>query len=481
MQRARVHTLGALAGALFSTTLLGALEARAQSCPAGSLGCAQAPLSFTREVGLPFSFDIDTGWVPSGSPLQVRFVAALVGRTRVSAAGALRASWPAAMRLEALPTAGSGSLLSDYGVQLDARVRVDFGAGARWEGSIPYVPHVDFRVRGERAFDPWAWQPVTVSSSTARQHVADVALTDLLVRIPGISGGLSFDIQADLSTSYRSLRIDFGGDADPLTETIAAVQGAYTAGPTVTYLPQLQGRVTFSSRLHVFPSLYVDFLGRRTMVDLLDLPLPIGPFDTDWNFDRATARLDLSDVVRDDVVVDFGRVTVGEMALDAIPLHTAGVVPVWFHAPMDDVPFFYPTAERTVPPVSRGALPVGFRPSVAGRVERRIPLQTSDPDTPSWFVTLRGEGVEPPADVAVLDAALEAAPDAPSRPPGDAPAEAQSDARLPGQLTGDGACACSSAPGSSTGTTRGLLAALPVVLAALRRRARTRGRSPAAS
>jgi hypothetical protein len=110
--------------------------------------------------------------------------------------------------VQAPPGAAQSALLeSDYGLVISARVRLhlDVGGTTRdWEGNIPYVPQVDFRATGRGNFDPWAWRRTSVRGTTASQHIADVSLTDSLIPIPGISGGLSFDGRASLETASRS-------------------------------------------------------------------------------------------------------------------------------------------------------------------------------------------------------------------------------------------------------------------------------------
>jgi hypothetical protein len=377
-------------------------------CPEGAVGCARAPIAYRRRVGLPIEFSYDTGWVPAGSPVQVRFVAALQAHTEIALAGTLEGAWPQPMTVRAVGTPGAGSIASDYGVVLSARVRLHLETSAGtfdWEGDVPYVPHIDFRATAQTTFDPWAWNGVMVSGSTARQHLADVSLTDSFIPIPGVSLGLSFDAQAQLVTGYRSLRFTFGGAADPFTQYTTSVLAAFTSGPSVVYWPRLEGQVSFEGTLSIFPALYVSVPGGRWMVDLFEIPVPIGPIPADWNFDPARAELLLPDVVRrDDVVVDFGDVLVGTRADDAVPFQSVGPVDLWVASPPADGPFSFPHRDVTIAPSTIAALPVEFAPTTPGRAERRAAFQTNDPDTPTVWVTLRGNGVMADAGVVARDA-----------------------------------------------------------------------------
>ena len=422
------------------------------ACPGGSLGCAHAAIAYSRQVGLPLEFDIDTGWWPSGSPVQVRFRSALTGHTRVDAAGELHAAWPMPMTLRALPTAGTGLLESDYGIVLDARVRLHLevsGTTYNWEGSVPYVPHIDFRAMASTAFDPWAWDPINVRGSTMRQHLADVPLTDSFIPIPGVSGGLSFDAQADLATSYRSTQITFGGDADPLTQSTDHVLALFTAGPSVDYFPQLEGQVDQTITMRIYPSIYVELLGRRWMVDLFELPVDIGPIAQPWVFDPSQAHLLLPDVQRrSNVVIDFGDVPVGSRASDGVPFDSLGDVDLYVRAPNAAGGFFYPRSTSTAPPHSTITMPVEFAPAVEGPAEVRVPFVTSDPDTPAVYVTLRGNGIAGPSDASVVtDASSDVANDVDR---GDASDADGGDGGLGGAMRGGCGCAVPGRHGDSS-------------------------------
>lgn len=372
-------------------------DAELGSCPLGATGCASAPISYSNTRGIPIAFDIDTGWVPASSPVQVRFRSALEAHTTVRATGTLESSWPSPMRLRAPGSPGTGFLEIDYGIVLDARVRLHLEVSGRtydWEGRVPYVPSVDFRAAASTHFDPWAWDGVRVRGSTARQRIADVPLTDAFISIPGIVGGLSFAAAADLSALYRSTRISFGSDADPITARTEFVMGAFTAGPQVEYFPRLEGRIEYGITLRIWPSLYVSLLGRRWTLDVFELPVDLPPITDDWLFDPAPALLLLPDVARRERVVDFGEVNVGEVAIDAVPFESIGRVDLRVAVPDAAAgPFSYPRAETTVPPRTTVSLPVHFAPTEAGTFEQRVFFRTNDPDTPTLPVLLRGTGI----------------------------------------------------------------------------------------
>lgn len=95
------------------------------ACRGGEyIGCAQAPVVFTHREGLPVEIDIDTGWQPPNAPVQVRFRTAVVGHTAVRMEGALAGAWPEPMQLSLHGNPQGGTLETDWGVQLSARIRL---------------------------------------------------------------------------------------------------------------------------------------------------------------------------------------------------------------------------------------------------------------------------------------------------------------------------------------------------------------------
>jgi MYXO-CTERM domain-containing protein len=380
-------------------------HAQTEGCAPDAAGCTRADIAYRWREGLPVEFDFDTNWVPPGAPVQVRIRAALTGNTQVAAAGQLVGSWPEPMQLRTVGTRGAGSVSVDYGVQFSARIRLSLPVEGRtlsWEGAIPYTPRIDFRAMASSPFDPWAWQPVMVAGRTMRVRVADVPLTDALVRIPGISGGFSFEASGDVQATYRSTSFQFGLAADPITEAMPRVLGNFNPGPFVEYQPRLEGTLGYTGAVHVYPSLYVSLAGRRWMLDLADIPIPIGPFPRTVRFDPATARLPLPDLRASSDVVDFGDVDVGRSSERTIELQNVGELDGRATGAEVEAPFAVMGSARTLPVRSRSSFVASFTPVRPGPAESTVVIATNDPDTPRVRVTVRGNGVGAPMDPPVV-------------------------------------------------------------------------------
>lgn len=458
------------AGALVALSLAGAsslAHAQTEGCAPDAAGCTRADIAYRWREGLPVEFDFDTDWVPRGAPVQVRVRAVLAGNTQVSAAGQLVGSWPEPMQLRAVGTRGAGSLAVDYGVQFSARIRLSLpieGRTVSWEGAIPYTPRIDFRAMAASPFDPWAWQTVTTTGRTMRVRVADVPLTDAIVRIPGISGGFSFEAAGEVEATYRSTSFQFGLAADPITEAMPQVLAQFNPGPFVEYQPRLEGTLGYTGAVHVFPALYVSLAGRRWMLDLADIPIPIGPFPRTVRFEPATARLGLPDLHATSEVVDFGDVDVGRTSERTVELQNLGELDGRATGAEVEAPFAVTGGARTLPVRSRSSFVASFTPVRPGPAESTVVIATNDPDTPRVRVTVRGNGVGAPMmppvveDAGAKDAvAVEDVVDAAVAPAGAAQ---------------DGGCGCRSAATRAGGAEA--LWAL-VALAASGRRRRGRG------
>jgi hypothetical protein len=267
-----------------------------------------------------------------------------------------------------------------------------------WTGEVPYVPRVDFRATASQSFDPWAWDAVNATGSTMRQLIADVPLTSGLIPIPGISGGVSFSAQADLYTVYHSTQIVFGGAIDPIDAMTDHVQAGFSAGSSASFDPRLAGHVDWTSHLEIYPALYVEIAGHRTDLSLFSIPVDLGPFGQDWQFNASHAVLGLPDVAVREIVVDFGEVTVGASARSGAPFESDGTMPLVVSPPAGTAaPFSWPSASATIAPRTTVTMPVDFMPTAVGAAEQHVVFHTNDPDTPTMMVTLRGTGVAGPA------------------------------------------------------------------------------------
>lgn len=447
-------------------------EEVATPCEPDALTCQSGPVAFSKEIELPVAFGFDTGWVPSGSPLQLHLFANLYASSWIDLAGELQTTWPESLTLEAVPTPGAGTFGFHYGLDVGAEAMIQveiLGQTFSWTGDVPYIPQIDFQVETEAAFDPWAFDGVTVGGSTMQATLFQVDVTSLAgIDIPGLSGGIELDVMIDLDGTYRTEQIRVfepdgmlvaGGaitnGMSPITSSI------FLGGPSVEYDVQPVGAVVYDGTLHLIPAFYIDTIGPSFSIPIADIPIPFSIDQKDWQFDPARVHVPLPDIALpadDDLppmgggefptqpaeTLDFGDVWVGTSKPLAVEIHNFGEAKLVSDVTLSDPVFVTPATELTITPGAKASLIVNFEPKTAGAITGTIVLTSNDPDEPSRTIELTGN-------------ALEQATDGEEPPVVDDPEE-------------DDGCNCETAGAPSSGSAAWLLAGLGLVLGRRRRR-----------
>jgi hypothetical protein len=379
-------------------------EVIATYCSATDLECTTAPLAYAKTVELPIAFDFDTGWVPSGSSLQVRFFLKIPASTTVKLDGFLETTWPEPMTL-ATPGGPNGLLAFDYGLELGAKAKLDvnvIGVPVKWEGDIPYVPKVDFHLKAEKKFPSWAFAPnvATATGSSEKLRVLEVNLLDLAGIPSQISkGGVAVDVKGGLTATYQTERIRIE-PAKVTDQHILSQEGtttrAFAGGAFVEYDVFPEGRVDYTGTLHVIPTFFVSVLGKDFDLPVVDLPISFDVGKQDFVFDPVRVHVPLPDFEPVVAVLDFGSVNVGSEKTLKIGLDNVGEAQGRATGFLDDAAlssFSLPAAEVLVSASGSKDYPVSFAPKSAGKAEAVLTLLTNDPDERFLKVTLKGSAV----------------------------------------------------------------------------------------
>ncbi len=434
------------------------------TCPPEVVGCHAEDADWAYAASLFDTVDFDTGWVPSSSPIQLRFTFHLAGATEVDVGGTPTTSWPAPLEQRVPGREGTGYLSSDYGLEIRLYFRFSVtvaGVSYRFEDEIdiPYIP-MDFRAFGETGWDPWLFppaEPAQVSDRTEPITLVDVGLGSI-VPIPGVGGGLRVDSDLQLDTSYQTLRIvlDEGDSADITMNdgfSILPPTGStanYGAFRDVPVHPE--GVLDYVLSLNFVPTLYLEILTSTFTFPVATLPVQLADLMEDVVFDDVVVHVPLPDVDIRPRMVEFGDVLVGETATELLTIENAGEAELEVLFDPAPSPFRAPTELVTVPPMSSRRVEVHFEPTEAGPVGGMLLAATNDPDTPTVLIQLRGNGEEAP----MPDAGM--APDM----------FVAEDAGTPGGLAG-GSCGCRTAGSRGPGAPLAF-AGLLVGLVAWRRR-----------
>jgi MYXO-CTERM domain-containing protein len=433
-------------------------------CSESDVECTTAPLQYEKTISLPIAFDWDTGWIPQGSSLQVRFYVKLPATTTVKLDGWLETTWPDPMTL-ATPGGRGGLLAFDYGLEVGAKAKIDvsvLGIPVKWTGDIPYVPQIDFHIKSAKSFVSWAFapDPVTTSAFTAPLRLFEVNLLGLTGIPSQISkGGVALDVKGELAATYETLRIQIEPAADgeqPITSQDGTTLRAFPGGAFVEYDVWPEGKVDYTGTLHLLPTFFVEILGKDFSIPLYDFPVSIDLGDQSFIFDPVRVHVPLPDLLAVQPVLDFGQVTIGDGKKLSIALSNIGEAKAraagFIDASMADT-FKLLTPQVFVGSMDTNDANIRFQPTSAGTFETKLTLVTNDPDGRFQYVTLRGVGV-PQGD-----------PDYPDGGGG-------SGAGGPGAQSGDtGGCGCRVAgERGSSGAIGAAAGALALALARRRRR-----------
>lgn len=451
----------------FALLLLVAAPASAQ-CPPAALGCFDDEVMFMWSDTLFDTIDLDSGWVPSSSPIQIRVGFHLAGETRIDMMGTTYAYWPTALSILPVGLTGGGRFSVDYGLEVTARIRFDVSiAGIRytWEGDIPLpggIPR-DLRAAADASFTPFVLpgsmpRPITLTDSTATIDAFSISLGSIIGSVAGafVDGGLTLGLRGQLDAGYVGTRTDIVRSEVPgmprvttAMDGVAAIvpaPGATGYGAFEDVAVEPHGIVTYTGSLVAEPVVFIEILGRRFDLARFEVPIPIVDTASEPDFAAEPIHVPLPDVAVMPDSVAFGLVMVGDRAEDTVRFSNAGEAELVIRPRMPDAPFDFATDEIRIPPRGERAFTLGFAPERDGVVSQLVAFDTNDPDRPTLTIRLSGEGDAPiVADAGPADAAVDAG-------------------RAPG-VTG-GACGCRVGAGAS----RGPLALLGLLVLVLARR-----------
>lgn len=430
-------------------------------CPLDHVGCHRASVDFHHREAFFDDVMLDSGWVPAGAPVQVRFALFIGGSTEVDLGGTAVTSWPPALAVAVPGRPGTGRLRMSYGIEIVARARFDVEvAGVRytWEGDIPIPGGIpsDLRLADERVFDPFVLppmtpRPVTIWDDTDRITVLEVDVTDAIIPIPGIGGGFLVDAVASLEGSYRTDRIEVGDAALAIEEEGASVvvrpdPGALELGAAKDLEILPVGTIGYDGVVTLYPTLFLEIAGRRFDLVLADVPLNVVDLERETMFEPAMVHVPLPDIRVQPMSLGFMAPAGGEDE-QLLTVFNDGEATLTVTPGVPSGPFSHATPSLVLPPRSSGQIAISFTPVEPGGRPGVLLLASDDPDEPLVTVQLYGtaEGTAfGDADVGALDAGVG-----------------------PGASI-DGGCGCrvSARPGISAP----LLALLPALLLARRRR-----------
>ena len=377
--------------------------------------CQQATFLVSKTDKIAADFDFDTGWLPAGSPVQVRLVAFLHGRTRVDLGGTLDATWPDPITMAPKGRPTTGVLAIDDGFEVKAQGRFHVTVAGKdydWTGDLPGLPGVDLATTQSIVFDPWAWKggavTPTVSGKTGTITLAKVPLTSSIIPIPGISGGFDLDGEAEFSASYVSTRIAFDellakDSIRDVTSLFATTRALLSDAPALDTLLTIHGEITHGVKLHFIPGFYFEILGSKFELPIVDVPVALPDSTADWTFDDVPIHVPLPRLEVKPTDVALGEVPIGVDTTLLLTVFDTGEARVVLDAKdpsgVVDVSTPHLVLEGGFSDSIRGVL----HPTTLGPIDTTIEIRSNDPLAPLKVVHVRGVAAQGVGDAGLGD------------------------------------------------------------------------------
>lgn len=358
------------------------------------------PLVFEDLADVFQSAEFSTGYVPSGSPVQVQFAIESVGGVAVSMAGEGNLSWPAALTLQYLPEAGSGLLLLDASIDAVTSIAIDLSDWGYY-GTFE-LDRRSLTLDADAVFDPF----VLDGAPEPSVEVVDPGdATTLIDYAYDILPGLSLVFDASLRPEAR---VDFAGvgilaDDVAITAENAAIGIPYEPTGELLVETVFEADWTAVLDLVITPELQVcaDPFGCVTVV-AFDIPITLLDDTFRQDFPSLYPVFPLPLLVPGITSADFGDLDVGGLQNLDVPLVNEGMLPVDGTARIEGSTDFrvYPDS-FSVPDGGTGGLVLTFAPTAEGPQTASLILSSNDPGQPEITIPIAANGV--PADVPGTD------------------------------------------------------------------------------
>lgn len=244
------------------------------------------PVREVQLLGAP-GIDLDTGWVPPGSGIQVRFVLHFGDDVVASMAGDAVYDW-GAEELYFDGDVDGGSFEVDVGVIVNAQTRFDL-LGQQFESDLigPY----DVATIGEVEFTPYLLEgnpdrPATVERFTERSLLFEYALVDVLIASGTFFVDAAFDTEVDLVCDTIEVSSAAGDEAVVDVELQSEALPAPLDGSDLLADASLRCRTISNVVLLLYPGVQVEVLGQGFELSPFQLPVPaLVDAESDFNFD----------------------------------------------------------------------------------------------------------------------------------------------------------------------------------------------------
>ncbi len=162
----------------------------------GDDGSAQSDVSFEGEVEAFPGYANDTGWLPDGSPIQVKLLFSMEGKVTATAQAVVGGSADAP---EMKGKADAGTYDLSVKLVFQALVKVDFAA-VTYEGPVGEDADISFEIAGNTTFTPFLVDDEAPLQAPIEQQ--ELARIPLASSIPAVTGDLVIDIAGTIDSTF---------------------------------------------------------------------------------------------------------------------------------------------------------------------------------------------------------------------------------------------------------------------------------------
>lgn len=230
--------------------------------------------------------DFDSGWVPAGSPVQLRFYAHAADSIAIEMLGDALYDGDA----ETIAFVGdrqAGYFAIDVGLELQASVRFDVG-GLQWQSDL--LGPWDYAIISDALFTPYLLpgspeRPVQIDDQTDGLTVASVPIVpDIIIA----SGNLDVDVAADITASLEGVRIEASSEHDGAIVDAQGVPSPLSPdaeGDALAVEGVMVAALQTAPVLIVRPHLVMSIVGQEFEIVGIDIPIALPETDASLIFE----------------------------------------------------------------------------------------------------------------------------------------------------------------------------------------------------
>ncbi len=364
--------------------------------PAAAFDSEAQPIDLAQTAQIFTNATFSTGFVPSGSPLQVQFAIEANGGADVSMQGEADLSWPEALQLQFTGDPGSGLFLLDASLDAVTTIAIDLSDWGYY-GTLE-VDRRTLGFEGAQFFDPF----VLDGAAEPRVEIVDTgAGTSIINYTYTVFSGVDLRFSADMNTVVT---VGFSGEQFEANGVVATTENAVSVVP-YERVADYDAATTYTGSwdsdlsLVITPSVEacVAIFGCVTVAEF-DVPLSLLQDSFLQDFDPIDVIFPLPMLAPGLDQADMGDADVGQIVNLEVPIGNDGSLSVYGDARIEGSTDFtvYPSTFDALPGTEDG-LVVTFAPTAEGAQTAELVFASNDPGLPEFRIPLTANGVVPEA------------------------------------------------------------------------------------